>query len=168
MKKKDSSDILLIICIGFVVAIVLGLILQSCRTARLDNSSSNSTHSTYSDKLVATDGRMSLSQLSQRWGEDLHIIVRDYAIHDSCGKPVPALERETELSRKKQYQQDSVASQQEQKSSMSDISSDYNNIESEDRAVERQPIFSPSWCWLLIPVIFVLYILYKSRKKLSE
>ena len=165
MKKLDSGDILLIVCLGFILVVMLGLSLQSCRTVRLDESTQIDTRTEQQHQSFAVDGHVSLSSLSQRWDDNMHIIVRDYTIaNDSAGRPVPVLQRETELASSHSYQRDTSAV-----ASDTDISHNnllYNNVlnKSVDKAVEKQPSFSiPFGLFLFaIIIIFVVKVLRKN------
>ena len=98
MKKLDSSDVLLLLCIGFLLVVLLGLTLQSCRSVRLDKSNQTTSRTDESHKNMQIDDHVSLSELAQSWIDDKRIIIRDYTVViDSSDNPIPVLEKETEI-----------------------------------------------------------------------
>lgn len=105
MKKLDSSDVLLLLCIGFLLVVLLGLTLQSCRSVRLDKSNQTTSRTDESHKNMQIDDHVSLSELAQSWIDDKRIIIRDYTVViDSSGNTIPVIEKETEISHNKTYQ----------------------------------------------------------------
>ena len=164
MKKLDSGDILLIVCLGFVLVVMLGLSLQSCRTVRLDESTQIDTQTEQQHQSFAVNGHVSLSSLSQRWDDNMHIIVRDYTVaNDSAGRPVPVLQRETELSSSQSYQRDTTSCSSD--SALSQNTEVTNNVlsKSEEKQVDKQPPFSFPLGWFLFAmiIIFVVKVLRK-------
>lgn len=165
MKKLDSSNILFIVCIGFVLMILIGLVLQSCRTVRLDSSTETTSHSVVEDKHTYIDDHVNLSELCQQWDENLHIIVRDYAIsYDSSGQSKPVLQRETELMHNRTYQRDSSSFNQESKMSHNNSYNQTTSDKKEVESVDKKPLFSYPW-WLILGIPILLF-LCKSKKKL--
>ena len=125
MKKIDSSNILFFICTGFVLLVMLGLILQSCRTARLDESIQNVTDIKTENKAFALDDHVSLSGLSQTWRDNYRIVIRDYqVVNDSSGHPSPVLSKETELVHDKSYNRDSTSQTRAQNLSVDSTSTE--------------------------------------------
>lgn len=156
MKKLDSGDILLIVCLGFVLVVMLGLSLQSCRTVRLDESTQIDTQTEQQHQSFAVDDHVSLSSLSQRWDDNMHIIVRDYTVaNDSAGRPVPVLQRETELTSNQSYQRDTTSCSSD--SALSQNTEVTNNVlsKSEEKQVDKQPPFSFQLGWFLFAIIII-------------
>lgn len=165
MKKIDSSNILFVICTGFVLLVMLGLILQSCRTARLDESIQNVTENKTENKTFTVDDHVSLSELSQTWRDNFRIVIRDYQIeNDSSGTPVPVLSKETELVYDKSYSCDSTLQIHDNNISVDSTSTESVSELNENKLVDKKPYFSLCWYWLLIPLAFII-IIYKSHKR---
>lgn len=166
MKKIDSSNILFVICTGFVLLVMLGLILQSCRTARLDESIQNVTENKTENKTFALDDHVSLSELSQTWRDNSRIVIRDYQIaNDSSGNPVPVLSKETELVHDKSYNRDSTSMIRDKILSVDSTSTESVSVFNENKLVDKKPYFSVCWYWLLIPLAFFIIYIYKSHKR---
>mgnify|MGYP003370254350 FL=1 len=165
MKKIDSSNILFVICTGFVLLVMLGLILQSCRTARLDESIQNVTDIKTENKTFALDDHVSLSELSQTWRDNFRIVIRDYQIeNDSSGTPVPVLSKETELVHEKSYSCDSTLLIHDNNITADSTSTESVSEQNSDKSVDKKPIVS-SWFWLFIPCVLLIIFLYKSHFK---
>lgn len=165
MKKIDSSNILFVICTGFVLLVMLGLILQSCRTARLDESIQNVTENKTENKTFTFDDHVSLSELSQTWRDNFRIVIRDYQIeNDSSGSPVPVLSKETELVHEKSYSFDSTLLIRDKNLSVDSTSTESVSEQNSDKSVDKKPIVS-SWFWLFIPCVLLIIFLYKSHFK---
>lgn len=165
MKKIDSSNILFVICTGFVLLVMLGLILQSCRTARLDESIQNKTENKTENKTFTVDDHVSLSELSQTWRDNFRIVIRDYQIeNDSSGAPVPVLSKETEFVHDKSYNRDSTSLIRDKNISVDSTSTESVSELNENKLVDKKPYFSLCWYWLLIPLAFII-IIYKSHKR---
>ena len=124
MKKLDSSDVLLLLCIGFLLVVLLGLTLQSCRSVRLDKSNQTTSRTDESRLNMQIDDHVSLSELAQSWIDDKRIIIRDYTVViDSSGNTIPVIEKETEISHNKTYQRDSSSVNFNNKTTIDDHSS---------------------------------------------
>lgn len=166
MKKIDSSNILFVICTGFVLLVMLGLILQSCRTARLDESIQNVTENKTENKTFTFDDHVSLSELSQTWRDNFRIVIRDYQIeNDSSGTPVPVLSKETELVHEKSYSCDSTLQTRAQNLSVDSTSTESSSEHKNTKSVDKQPYVSPLFCWLFIPLVLLIIFFYKSKFK---
>ncbi|WP_304207763.1 hypothetical protein [Phocaeicola plebeius] len=166
MKKIDSSNILFFICTGFVLLVMLGLILQSCRTARLDESIQNVTDIKTENKAFALDDHVSLSGLSQTWRDNYRIVIRDYqVVNDSSGHPSPVLSKETELVHDKSYNRDSTSQTRAQNLSVDSTSTESSSEHKNTKSVDKQPYVSPLFCWLFIPLVLLIIFFYKSKFK---
>lgn len=166
MKKIDSSNILFVICTGFVLLVMLGLILQSCRTARLDESIQNKTENKTENKTFTVDDHVSLSELSQTWRDNFRIVIRDYQIeNDSSGTPVPVLSKETELVHDKSYNRDSTSLIRDKNISVDSTSTESSSEHKNTKSVDKQPYVSPLFCWLFIPLVLLIIFFYKSKFK---
>lgn len=138
MKKLDSSDVLLLLCIGFLLVVLLGLTLQSCRSVRLDKSNQTTSRTDESHKNMQIDDHVSLSELAQSWIDDKRIIIRDYTVViDSSDNPIPVLEKETEISHNKTYQRDSSSVNFNNKTTIDDHSSSNITEENEMKSVDN-------------------------------
>lgn len=167
MKKIDSSNILFALCLAFVMLVMLGLIFQSCRSARLDNSSQTLTEEKRRERTFFVNDHVSLSQLSEAWLDNTRIVIRDYVtMQDSSGKPVPVLTKETELTSDKSYQRDSTLVQCD-KSKFDDSTRTESISESNtSKSVDKKPFIGFSIGYILIPVLFLIaFLLYKRLKK---
>lgn len=166
MKKIDSSNILFVICTGFVLLVMLGLILQSCRTARLDESIQNVTENKTENKTFTFDDHVSLSELSQTWRDNFRIVIRDYQIaNDSSGHPVPVLSKETELEHDKSYNRDSTSLVRDKNLSVDSTSTESVSELNSDKSVDKKPIVSAWLCWLFIPCVLLIIYFFKSHFK---
>lgn len=166
MKKIDSSNILFVICTGFVLLVMLGLILQSCRTARLDESIQNKTENKTENKTFTVDGHVSLSELSQTWCDNFRIVIRDYQIeNDSSGTPVPVLSKETEFVHDKSYNRDSTSLVRDKNLSVDSTSTESVSELNSDKSVDKKPIVSAWLCWLFIPCVLLIIYFFKSHFK---
>lgn len=166
MKKIDSSNILFVICTGFVLLVMLGLILQSCRTARLDESIQNVTENKTENKTFTFDDHVSLSELSQTWRDNFRIVIRDYQIeNDSSGTPVPVLSKETELVHDKSYSCDSTLLIHDNNISVDSTSTESVSELNSDKSVDKKPIVSAWLCWLFIPCVLLIIYFLKSHFK---
>lgn len=163
MRKLDSSNILFLVCLGFILVVMLGLILQSCRSVRLDSSTKTSSQSVTQDKHSIVDENISLTGLIQQWDENMHIIVRDFDIrYDSCGRSESVLQRETELMHNRTYHRDSTSVDKEKKSFQNSLYNKVNDDKIETELVEKQLPFSISpWWFLLILIILFLCKFHK-------
>lgn len=165
MKKIESSNILFVICTGFVLLVMLGLILQSCRTARLDESIQNVTENKTENKTFTFDDHVSLSELSQTWRDNFRIVIRDYQIeNDSSGTPVPVLSKETELVHDKSYNRDSTSLIRDKNISVDSTSTESVSELNSAKSVDKKP-FVCAWFWLFIPCVLLIISLYKSHFK---
>lgn len=166
MKKIDSSNILFVICTGFVLLVMLGLILQSCRTARLDESIQNKTENKTENKTFTVDDHVSLSELSQTWRDNFRIVIRDYQIaNDSSGNPVPVLSKETELEHDKSYNRDSTSLVRDKNLAVDSTSTESVSELNSDKSVDKKPIVSAWLCWLFIPCVLLIIYFFKSHLK---
>lgn len=166
MKKIDSSNILFVICTGFVLLVMLGLILQSCRTARLDESIQNVTENKTDNKTFTFDDHVSLSELSQTWRDNFRIVIRDYQIeNDSSGTPVPVLSKETELVHDKSYSRDSTSLIRDKNLSVDSTSTESVSECNNTKSVEKQTYISSFFRWLFIPIILLIIFYLKSHFK---
>lgn len=166
MKKIDSSNILFVICTGFVLLVMLGLILQSCRTARLDESIQNVTENKTENKTFTFDDHVSLSELSQTWRDNSRIVIRDYQIaNDSSGNPVPVLSKETELVHDKSYNRDSTSLIRDKNLSVDSTSTESVSELNSAKSVDKKPIVSAWLCWLFIPCVLLIIYFFKSHFK---
>lgn len=167
MKKFDSSNILFALCLAFVILVMLGLIFQSCRSARLDNSNQNLTEEKREQKTFLVNDHVSLSQLSEAWLDNTRIVIRDYvAVPDSFGKPVPVLKKETELTSDKSYQRDSTLMQCDKSTSVDSTKTDSRSESNISQSVDKKPFIGFSIGYILIPVLFLIaFLLYKRFKK---
>lgn len=166
MKKIDSSNILFVICTGFVLLVMLGLILQSCRTARLDESIQNKTENKTENKTFTFDDHVSLSELSQTWRDNFRIVIRDYQIeNDSSGTPVPVLSKETELVHDKSYSRDSTSLIRDKNLSVDSTSTESVSECNNTKSVEKQTYISSFFRWLFIPIILLIIFYLKSHFK---
>lgn len=166
MKKIDSSNILFVICTGFVLLVMLGLILQSCRTARLDESIQNKTENKTENKTFTFDDHVSLSKLSQTWRDNSRIVIRDYRIaNDSSGNPVPVLSKETELVHDKSYNRDSTSLIRDKNLSVDKTSTESVSELNSAKSVDKKPIVSAWLCWLFIPCVLLIIYFLKSHFK---
>lgn len=166
MKKIDSNNILFVICCGFVLLVMLGLILQSCRTARLDESIQNVTENKTENKTFAFNDHVSLSELSQTWRDNSRIVIRDYQIaNDSSGNPVPVLSKETELVHDKSYNRDSTSLIRDKNLAVDSTSTESVSELNSDKSVDKKPIVSAWLCWLFIPCVLLIIYFFKSHFK---
>lgn len=166
MKKIDSSNILFVICTGFVLLVMLGLILQSCRTARLDESIQNVTDIKTENKAFALDDHVSLSGLSQTWRDNYRIVIRDYqVVNDSSGHPSPVLSKETELVHDKSYNRDSTSLVRDKNLSVDSTSTESVSELNSDKSVDKKPIVSAWLYWLFIPCVLLIIYFFKSHFK---
>lgn len=166
MKKIDSSNILFVICTGFVLLVMLGLILQSCRTARLDESIQNVTENKTENKTFTVDDHVSLSELSQTWRDNSRIVIRDYQIaNDSSGNPVPVLSKETELVHDKSYNRDSTSLIRDKNLSVDSTSTESVSELNSAKSVDKKPIVSARLCWLFIPCVLLIIYFFKFHFK---
>lgn len=167
MKKIDSSNILFVICTGFLLLVMLGLILQSCRTARLDNFNQSFAEEKSEKKTFYVNDHVSLSQLSEAWLDNTRIVIRDYVtIQDSFGKPVPVLKKETELTSDKSYQRDSTLMQCDKSTSVDSTRTESRSESNISQSIDKKPFVGFSIGYILIPVLFLIaFLLYKRLKK---
>lgn len=168
MKKFDSSNILFALCLAFVMLVMLGLIFQSCRSARLDNSNQSLTEEKSEQKNILVNDHVSLSQLSEAWLDNTRILIRDYVtIQDSSGKPVPVLTKETEITSDKSYQRDSTLMQCDKSKSVDSTQADSRSESNISKSVDKKPFIGFSIGYILIPVLFLIaFLLYKRLKKI--
>lgn len=167
MKKFDSSNILFALCLAFVLLVMLGLIFQSCRSARLDNSNQNLTKEKREQKTFFVNDHVSLSQLSETWLDNTRIVIRDYVtIQDSSGKPVPVLKNETELTSDKTYLRDTTLMQYDKSKSVDSTMTESRSESNITKSVLKKPFIGFSIGYILIPVLFLIaFLLYKRLKK---
>lgn len=167
MKKFDSSNILFALCLAFVLLVMLGLIFQSCRSARMDNSNQSLTEENREQKKTIVNDHVSLSQLSQSWLDKKRIVIRDYVtMQDSSGKPVPVLKKETELTSDKSYQRDSTLMQCDKSTSVDSTRTESRSESNISKSVDKKPFIGFSIGYILIPVLFLIaFLLYKRLKK---
>ena len=169
MKKLDSSDVLLLLYIGFLLVVLLGLTLQSCRSVRLDKSNQTTSRTDESHKNMQIDDHVSLSELAQSWIDDKRIIIRDYAVViDSSGNTIPVLEKETEISHNKTYQRDSSSVNFNNKTTIDDHSSSNITEENEMKSVDKEPLFSFSNYSLIISFALLVFLIYYSYRRFSS
>lgn len=169
MKKLDSSDVLLLLCIGFLLVVLLGLTLQSCRSVRLDKSNQTTSRTDESHKNMQIDDHVSLSELAQSWIDDKRIIIRDYTVViDSSGNTIPVIEKETEISHNKTYQRDSSSVNFNNKTTIDDHSSSNITEENEMKSVDKKPLFSFSNYSLIISFALLLFLIYYSYRRFSS
>lgn len=166
MRKIDSSDVLFLVCIGFILVVLLGLTLQSCRTVRLDESTQTTSRTEVNNKNMHIDDRVSLSELAQSWIDDKRIIIRDYTtVIDSSGNTVPVLEKETEISHNKTYKRDSTLVNYDNKTTLDDYSSNNMQEENDVKSVDKEPLVSFSNYKIIIILALLVFLIYYSYKR---
>lgn len=169
MKKLDSSDVLFLLCIGFLLVVLLGLTLQSCRSVRLDKSTQTTSRTDERNKNMQIDDHVSLSELAQSWIDDQRIIIRDYTVViDSSGNTIPVLEKETEILHNKTYQRDSSSVNFNNKTTIDDHSSSNITEENEMKSVDKEPLFNFSNYSLIISFALLVFLIYYSYRRFSS